>query len=474
MGDSNIGKIVPKVTELTFRNSIPVGEALSMDPDDEATTASDNDSNASAASDESEMEPFQDYLPKIEQLLHDIGLADYLVEPIQHGYSFINCVYALKSPKVNDEQYILRVPNCPEDFREGEDERCESTVNDAAMLSYLADKFPVPRVKAYNSTVSNPLCKPFMVQTRLPGESLNNVYEDLRHDDKLAIVDQYVALLAQLESLTFPNAGTFAASMTQPNSINDFFAADPPYIKVFDDGDEDFVVEPKCLQNRIGPDIKAFLVSHIDGWIAKENKDQSGHFSILDPYFRRLLTMIDELDAERAFADGPYPVILHHWDLEPRNIMVEKINDQWRFHGVIDWDDTITLPRPLARRPPEWIWAFDSEMCTGYLDNDVHPSRNELSDEDTALKTYFEATATRSLPDYLEDAYGRGRWLRRIWLFVRSEIHQPHMIDAMEQLLKGWEARPRPTVSKSNEPKVAELQASDIEAVASQPKETRV
>lgn len=406
-----------------------------------AANTSDNESIASVTSDISEMESFPEYLPKIEQLLCGIGLAGFSVEALQHGYSFQNCVYALKSFKDDKEQYILRVPVFP-DFRET-DGKCVAIENDVAILGFLVDKLPVPRVKAYSATKGNPLNAPFTVQTRLPGQSLDQIYGDLGHEDKLEIIDRFVELLAKLESITFAAAGTLTASSPLPTTMLDHFPTAAPVATTFNEGDAEFVSQPKVLEDRMGPDLKAFLVSHLDGWIQKELKDGEEEESFTLPSLRQLLEIIDELDHEKAFNDTPYPVILHHWDLEARNIMVEKSNNgSWTISGVIDWDDALALTRPLTRKPPAWLWDFDPQGFTGYLDTDHHPTE-DLSDENLALKSYYDAKAAAALPGYLKDAYGRGRWLRRIWTFARSGADSMWYIELIKQLPRDWAARPK-------------------------------
>lgn len=425
----------PKSYEQDFSYNKPISPVSS----DDADNGSDN------GSEDSEMEPFSDYLPKIERLLSDIGLDGFSVESLQHGYTFQNSVYALTSED-GQEQYVLRVPVCP-DF--GESEVCEAIVNEASLLGHLADKLsvPIPRVKAYSATTQNALETPFSIQTRLPGQSLDKVYEDLSQADKLVILDQFVGLLAKLESVNFDAAGTFSSPPAVPNSTNDFRAttSTTPLINIFDGGDEEFVKDPKCLQDRAGPDVKTLLVSQLNGLITKELKGDEVHRSILVPPFQRLLAMIDDLYHGRSHEDGRCANVLYHWDLEPRNIMVKRSSGSgaWEICGIIDWDDAMVVPTMLARRPPAWIWDFDPEEFTGYLDNDFHPNNN-LSEESTALKAQFDARAAAALPNYLEDAYGRGRWLRRTWTLVKDGIHSPWYLDLMEQMLKEWGARPKP------------------------------
>ena len=428
-----------------LENMTPTADDLQSILSAKGSNISDNESITSVASDISEMEPFLEYLPKIERLLCDIGIVGFSVEALQHGYSFQNCVYALNSRANNEERYILRTPVCPV-FREI-DGRCIAIENEVTLLGFLVDKLPVPRVKAYSATKENALNAPFTVQTRLPGQSLDQIYADLDNKDKLGLIDQLVEILAKVESVTFATAGTLTSSAPLPAAMSDVPHTADPSVTVFNEGDAEFVRGPTVLQDRAGPDVKSFLVSHLNGWIQKELKDEGEQESLTLPDLRQLLTIVEEMASEKAFKDGPYPVVLYHWDLEARNIMVEKSNDTWRICGIIDWDDALALARPLARKPPAWIWDFDREGFTGYLDNDHHPNDN-LSDESLALKSHFDAAAAAVLPNYLEDAYGRGRWLRRIWTFARSGADNMWYIELIKQLPKDWAARPKQIVSQ--------------------------
>lgn len=394
----------------------------------------ERDENESVSSDDSEMKPFEDYRLKIDKLLQSIGLTDFTVSTIQHGYQYQNCVYSMISCSNPTEEYILRVPGLPDLDENGV---CKAVENDAALLRYLSNKLPVPNIKVFSSTSDNALEKPYTIQARLPGISLDNVYDDLTHEEKLKMIDQFVLLLARIESITFPTAGTFSPGA----------ALDAPAINIFSEGDEEFMRDSSVAQDRAGADLKSFLLSHINGWIQKEEKADSS-FSL--PSLRSLIPMVDDLDREGAFETTipQQPIVLHHWDLEPRNIMVEKISGEWTINGIIDWDAAIALPRTLTRRAPDWVWDLDPQVFTGYLDNDHHPRpHTELSVENAALKAHFEAKAAEKLESYLEDAYGHGLWLRRIWTFVRSGAETVWYIDLIRKLEKEWMARRVPEYS---------------------------
>ena len=476
MADTKELQFLSEVNESGLEKGEHPTEELEIGEDDNLSEASETES---IASDDSEMEPFSVYLPKIEQLLRDIGLEGLAVEPIQHGYDFENCVYALKSSSIEEEQYILRVPVFLSS-REFNDDRYLPMLNSVALLNSLANTLTVPRVKAYSATKDNALEKPFMVQVRLPGQSLNKLWPELAHADRLEIVDLFVELLAKHEATTYATAGGFEAPAGIPSSMNDFatLTAAVPIIKPFDEGDEEFLEDPQVLRDRAGADVKELVISHLNGFIAMDIRKEGEENEFLAPKLRGLLAIINELDREGAFAAEPQIVNLHHWDLEPRNIMVTKENGTWRIIGVIDWDDTQANSRVLTRKPPSWIWDFDDEEITGYMDCDFHPIF-PLTQNNMALKNRFDAKAAEVLPDYLEEAYGTGQWLRRVWLLAKDEIHSTHILDLLDETLKNWADRPKPTATRpvparqdmseitmSNEPLPVRSAAAEPEGVS--------
>ncbi|KAL8868493.1 MAG: hypothetical protein Q9174_004956 [Haloplaca sp. 1 TL-2023] len=401
-----------------------------------------SDSDGSEVSEDSQMEPFEGYLSKIEKLLSTIGLEGYTAEPIHHGYSFQNCVYAVrhKEPGAESPEYILRVPVDP--WLPGG--KSPAVANDAALLGFLADKLPVPHVIAYSTTSDNAPEAPFMLQSRLAGRSLDHFYSHMTHQERMTIVDEYVKLLSKLEAVTLPQAGTFTAPPSLPDSMDSFLLAGEPTVTFFNKGLRKDVQDGQILDDRKGHDLKAFLLSHMNTWIDKESKDDSideEYKLTVIPQYECLAKIVGKLGKEGAFEKSPAPIVLNHWDLEPRNIMVDKINDSWTITGIIDWDDALALPRPLTRRPPNWIWDLDNEPdFTGYLDNDHHPNQN-ISEDGMKLKAHFDAEAAAALPGYLEDAYGSGRWLRRVWTIARSGADSSLYLDILKELVEAWEAR---------------------------------
>ena len=91
---------------------------------------------------------------------------------------------------------------------------------------------------------------------------------------------------------------------------------------------------------------------------------------------------------------GVAPSVLYHWDFQPRNIIVEGGNDQSKVTGLLDWDEVLSVPLVLARKPSAWLLLPEGKMTSS---QDV----NEWE-----------------IRPYVEDAFGKGRRIPRVWGFL--------------------------------------------------------
>ncbi|KAL8637439.1 MAG: hypothetical protein Q9228_005293, partial [Teloschistes exilis] len=150
----------------------------------------------------------------------------------------------------------------------------------------------------------------------------------MTHTERFAIVDEMIKLLLQLEGITFPTAGElFAASPPDATSNNYSSTAPPPTVRIFDGSDGgETITDPKALHDRAGPDLKTLLASLLEKWIQDEyDRGQHELSCSLTPRFRALLAMLDDLGTEGVvFRTRNSPIVLQHWDLEPRNLIVSN------------------------------------------------------------------------------------------------------------------------------------------------------
>lgn len=151
---------------------------------------------------------------------------------------------------------------------------------------------------------------------------------------------------------------------------------------------------------------------------------------------------------------------------------------------MIDWDDVYCVPTILTRRPPVWRWDFsdDTESCclperfdggadllpverytpagvisaqAGYEELEEIKSSTphyQISSEDYDLKRYFEEQFVKGLTsiypdmrqeDYQDQAFGKGRWIRRLARFAIHGASDTQDLERFERLAEEWKNETR-------------------------------
>lgn len=107
----------------------------------------------------------------------------------------------------NEEKYILRVPRMSFD---------DSIELQAATLKFVAErcKFPVPLIHSHDPTKNNPLESTYMIQHRLPGICLYDVWLTLNLIQKKSMVEQMAKIIVEMFNITNPNAGVVSPTNT--------------------------------------------------------------------------------------------------------------------------------------------------------------------------------------------------------------------------------------------------------------------
>jgi len=159
--------------------------------------------------------------------------------------------------------------------------------------------------------------------------------------------------------------------------------------------------------------------------------------------------------------------ILWHWDFAARNIMISQSStadvsshvpvnqepkedleppgttvtntDSWVITGVLDWDGIMSVPLVLARQPPIWLWCNEDGRSSAWSGNlDVPPTR-KLTDDEARIKDHFDHIMAKADPSYIEDAYIRGPWLRRLARFALYGFSEFGCFERYDALVKDWE-----------------------------------
>ncbi|KAJ5730045.1 uncharacterized protein N7483_004553 [Penicillium malachiteum] len=360
-------------------------------------------------------EPFETFQKRVIELcqhLFDTSSGEISIERLQGGgFNRITGVSVVKS---NEEppvsiQYILRVPRF----------EIVELDYDIAPLKLLRQEssIPVPETVKFDLTSSNALGRPFMLQKRIPGESLYKINADLTHDEKCAIATGLGRVVSELHSIRSTITGRLCWKSPEEQLM----------IQPF--GDQEVVT---LLPYEKGPAtqscfdmLRAILEPKIEK-VAASNPDEVELLE--EPH---LLTMASEMNDLGVLDESSY--CLCHLDLQPRNILAgsSKPTESLALTGVLDWDSAVFAPLIMSCDPPMWLWVNDSIEDKRVAGDE--PSTAELRE----LKQLFEQAAG---PIYSRFSYDdRYRLARQLIRFIIEGINTNEAYRAFFLLQSEWD-----------------------------------
>ncbi|THW21694.1 hypothetical protein D6D23_06337 [Aureobasidium pullulans] len=349
-------------------------------------------------------------------------------------------------------------------------------------LNYLPrsqrSDLPMPKVLAFNTRRDNALGLPYSIQTRFPGVSLAKAMEAMSLEDKVQMAGQVAALQADMNRIVTKGSGRLMArNAKQLKQMRLNFQThwlnlqEDIGIRGFLSGRNGIGSDRKAHFENVCHSLYSLLDSHLEASFRSEISEKHTDEDCIRAYLK-LKDMFEDMenmgwftDADKSDSDG----VLHHWNLQARSIMVDQTegpSSPWRITGVIDWDLPHTLPPVLTRKPPVWLWgqSYDTELLDDYQDsfeeefdgdhdlmyhkevNSAPLTAEELKikeryEEVLIDKLYVQKYGDKAKEMYHDDAYGRGRWLRRIWKFNYEGLESgSYHLRRVQLLIKEWTA----------------------------------
>ncbi|TGO74627.1 hypothetical protein BELL_0267g00140 [Botrytis elliptica] len=381
-----------------------------------------------------EQESFDTYRCKVNQLCIDIGLGEPSTIERMDGGSF-NRVIGLSFRKgFGIQRRILRIP------REWDAKWSKQTdIQNQAEITMWLQQFAflhVPKVLAIDTTAANSLKSPFVLQERIRGIPLDNLFFEtpaqLSMSAKLEVVKTIAEFIIKLERTTLDKPGRLVGTHVVPWTSSSIDSSTPRI---------EFAGFSASFMETAPPLEKQNLPSLISNMIEYHRSNRTEDDTVWD----MLLVVLEEMAARHFFKLSDSINVLWHWDLEPRHIFVEKSESgKWEVSGVIDWDDVKSMPLVLTRAPRSWLWFYEERFEYGNnftypWDGDYDaPLELPLNEDVTIVKEYFDRMMQEADPTYMDDTYGRGLWIRRLARFARDGIYGTLHLRKCEKFIEDW------------------------------------
>ncbi|QSZ29705.1 hypothetical protein DSL72_004222 [Monilinia vaccinii-corymbosi] len=386
-------------------------------------------------------EALDTYQLKIIHLCRDIGFGEpSKVERIKGGNS--HRVFGLTfSSNSGDRQFILRIPRFSY-----EDKFCYVIRDQVATLLSLKqyDFLGVPGVAAVDTTVTNALESQYVFQHRVPGKALQDVFFELPLDEKLKVTTIIAQFLLKMEKISFGKPGSLTGTQSLPWTSTSLDTSNSP---------------PTITALELYPleiDLKIQSLPSLILKILEKRRDEGGQYQ--RPQWKKLIRILREMVKARLFRQSDSKCVLWHCDINAHQIFIDGIetppapdvstpsvaekqeasNSGWKVTGVIDWDETMSLPLVISRVPRAWLWFNVKKRGWGWDGDHNTPLEQELNQEELTIKGHFDQIMQQADPQYLEDTYGRGVWIRRIFTFANQGIGDGHDHLRCHRFLRDW------------------------------------
>ncbi|KAK3688263.1 kinase-like domain-containing protein [Podospora appendiculata] len=363
----------------------------------------------------------------VTKLWPDTAAEDMTVERLKGGGYNRIIGLSLAQPSAHGDgktDYILRIPR-------NDSARVE---NEVATLHFIQrrTRIPAPVVVAFDDTDENCLGSPYTLQERIPGTRLLSLFPTMTHQERIKIAEELGGIIKQMLAVRSAMPSIFVPSTELPPIASSFSVAP---LQLSDVMLLSLIRAPRATDTRLArpysegaPTVTSLFRAERERLLKLDPNDSFGT-DLIDKFSQ----MVSDLEAQGWLVNDHYTIV--HWDLAPRNILVNPTDNPQAplISGMLDWDCAILGPMFMTCGPPLWIWAWSDED----EDEDEKIANNDPSDpEARELKEVFEKAAG---PDYLSFAYKPAYRLARC--LVRIAIEGVHSTDAWrraEAMLQEW------------------------------------
>lgn len=368
------------------------------------------------------------------------GPMEPLIERLRGGD--LNHITSITIPWLSEEKdrnLILRVPRWDQSRLDRE----------VAILQYVRQKstIPVATINATDFTCGNVLQKPYVLQSRIPGNDVRSLWEKLNFLQRCDLARELGNYIHTLLSLESPSAGLIEFNTVTSTRGDDNFRVVPFEVEVEDDDELADESKPKNLSAPTSGDFQSTLeVFHFlfERWRSNALSASCGEVDDEIALWDKMSKAVQEMEEQGLFTTKPN--CLCHVDFHPGNIMGQtQSNGSFAITGILDWDEAIFAPKFMNCVPPAWLWD-DAVLDEHRVDDDgMDPWPYELSGanetpftlEKQELKRIFEHHAGSQ---WLRMAYDEPyRLCRGLFRIAREGLNDNQSWKAAERILEDWE-----------------------------------
>jgi aminoglycoside phosphotransferase (APT) family kinase protein len=316
--------------------------------------------------------------------------------------------------KTDVRHYVLRIPRQEHAW----------VGHGVAILKFLAaTSVPAPRNRTFSLSAENPIGSPYMIQPRLPGKSVHEVYLELNTQQRISFARDLGSALKEMSKIRSQYSGTLNPdSILAGSSDTQLLRLQCPPRNAFRPSNEPFV--PSTAET-----VFEFFMSR---FARQREYDLTLHREYINPW-KPFGAIVQHLHSLGFLTENIYT--LTHMDFEPRNILIHTTSPTTAsLSAIIDWDEAVFAPVFTNCRPPSWLWDFGGDD-DGELDEAAANNTPKDADLATVKKTFEDAAGG----EYCRWAYTiEYRLARDIARLAITGIHSNMEYEVAERVVKEW------------------------------------
>lgn len=298
-----------------------------------------------------------------------------------------------------------------------------------AILKVIGSRLtvPVPKVVHYDLNDDNLLIKPYVLQTKLQGHCLCNIWMSFSPEQKLSAMRQLTKATENIASVPASTAGLISVDNLDSLDSSEILLNSFPMPKL--PHDVSFEGLGKISKGR------AHIMTPVEQLLdfSKRWRDYEQCKGIEHNVVRwKQIVKIIELLELRGWLGNSFHLV--HDDLFPRNILAAAKNDSTvEITGIVDWDSCFFAPKFMAFRPPYWAWTDRSA-----LERDETNATHEPPDNTSRLmKKAFEDSASAEFKRFAlsEEAV----LARKLWYILQDGMLLPKTRNDAIDVIHRWD-----------------------------------
>lgn len=231
------------------------------------------------------------------------------------------------------------------------------TRNEVGMMKTVQQKtqVPIPTIRHFDATVNNAIGHEYTLLDRVPGVSVDTVYDDLSEPQKQSLLRQLLDIVEQLDQLKWDFIGGLA--IDDQGHIHPGPVVEETFWQTADIVQHWGPTESVSTLNIAGP--YPDFVSYSNAYLQKYIYMISRHASLA--WLRDLIPRLEALTRAGAAAAAGAPtlnatrLVLAHRDLHFANIMFDPATGA--ITGILDWEFSGIVPAARWNPARAFLWS---------------------------------------------------------------------------------------------------------------------